>query len=205
MKIYVENKALYLVTGPNLNDLISEEERGAQVFQLNDLQNPTDAFEMLNREHVASLLFWTGDVEDAVRTMGLAKIVASGGLVTTPKKDVLLIYRRGTWDLPKGKVDDGETLEACALREIEEETGVGNLILRRKLLTTYHTYYEKEKHILKECHWFLVQTDGLQPLVPQTDEDIQECRWVRDSELEAYKNNMPASIRDVLQAFASQR
>ncbi len=59
------------------------------------------------------------------------------------KGEVLFMFRRGKWDLPKGKLDPGETLEACALREVEEETGVGQLELKNFLLVTEHTYAER--------------------------------------------------------------
>src|ERR1700730_7271010 len=51
-------------------------------------------------------------------------ILAAGGLVMDQHKQVLLIHRKGKWDLPKGKLDKKESLEACALREVKEETGL---------------------------------------------------------------------------------
>jgi 8-oxo-dGTP pyrophosphatase MutT (NUDIX family) len=56
-------------------------------------------------------------------------IVAAGGLVFNENKELLMIYRRSKWDLPKGKLDEGETIEECAIREVEEETGVQQIIL----------------------------------------------------------------------------
>ena len=51
-------------------------------------------------------------------------VQAGGGLVRNEKKEILIIFRRGKWDLPKGKLDKGEKLEDCAVREVEEETGL---------------------------------------------------------------------------------
>ena len=89
-------------------------------------------------------------------------IQAGGGLVENEQREVLFIFRRGKWDLPKGKLDRGETLEQCAIREVEEETGVGQLQLIRFLLITEHEYVERGKKILKETHWWLMKTGGSQ-------------------------------------------
>lgn len=124
-------------------------------------------------------------------------IKAAGGLVVH-QDDVLLIYRRGKWDLPKGKLDEGETLEHCAAREISEETGVGNLQLAAPITATYHTYSEKSRELLKESHWYLFHADQKTIPVPQTDEDIELCEWVPAKELPSYQTNMHASVIDVL-------
>jgi 8-oxo-dGTP pyrophosphatase MutT (NUDIX family) len=126
--------------------------------------------------------------------------VASGGLVHTKDNETLLIFRKGKWDLPKGKLDEGEDLEACALREIVEETGAANLKVEQPLYISYHTYHEKEAHILKESHWFLIKTNKKSILHPQTEEDIERCEWVPLDKLPGYMNNMHASIIDVVNA-----
>jgi 8-oxo-dGTP pyrophosphatase MutT (NUDIX family) len=125
-------------------------------------------------------------------------IEASGGLVYTSDNKILLIFRRGKWDLPKGKLDDGEDLIPCALREVKEETGLSELMFRQSISISYHTYYEKEKHILKESHWHLLKGNDTEVLLPQTDEDIEKCEWVKIEKLAPYIENAPASIIDVL-------
>jgi 8-oxo-dGTP pyrophosphatase MutT (NUDIX family) len=127
----------------------------------------------------------------------LKVIEAGGGFVYTDAKTVLLIFRRGKWDLPKGKVDEGETIAAAAVREVEEETGLQNLNLLEPLTTTYHTYYQNGILILKESHWFLMQTTE-QALVPQTEEDIEKCVWASVDQLAPYLQNTHPSIIDVL-------
>ena len=126
-------------------------------------------------------------------------ILASGGLVYSSDNKILLIFRRGKWDLPKGKLDEGEDLVDCALREVTEETGLSDLIYERFLCTSYHTYYENEKPILKESHWHLLKGNDKQLLIPQTDEDIEKCEWVTVEKLAPYLENAPASIIDVLE------
>jgi len=127
-------------------------------------------------------------------------ILAAGGLVVNSADEALLIFRRGKWDLPKGKLDKGEKLEDCAVREVEEETGLRNVELLAPLIITYHTYHEGSKFLLKESHWYSMKVSGEQKLIPQTEEDIHEIRWVPGTGLESYINNTHPSVIDVLEA-----
>jgi len=128
-------------------------------------------------------------------------VKAAGGLVLNEKKEVLMIFRRGKWDLPKGKLDKGETLEKCAIREVKEETGLGSVELVSALIITHHTYHEGTRFILKESHWYIMKANGKQELIPQTEEDIHEIKWVNADELDKYKKDSFPSIRDVLEAY----
>jgi 8-oxo-dGTP pyrophosphatase MutT (NUDIX family) len=128
-------------------------------------------------------------------------ITAAGGLVENNEGKFLFIFRRGYWDLPKGKLDEGETIEDCAKREIEEETGAGGLILVKKLGSTYHLYDEFGKHILKETVWFHFRTNEGKTLIPQTEEDIIEVRWTGPEEIEEMKSRTYATIRNLLDSF----
>lgn len=127
-------------------------------------------------------------------------VQAAGGLVRNEDDEILLIFRRGKWDLPKGKLDKGESLEECAVREVKEETGLTEVELVAPLLITYHTYHEGTRFILKESHWYAMKTANGQQLIPQTEEDIQEIKWVSEKELGAFRKNAYPSIADVLKA-----
>lgn len=127
--------------------------------------------------------------------------VAGGGLVLNDKREILFIYRRGYWDLPKGHQDEGERIEACAIREVREETGLQNLKIIRALQTTYHVYEQGTKHILKESHWFLMQAQSEEPLVPQTEEDIQDIRWVLPKDAGLLLQAAYPSIQEVVNGF----
>jgi ADP-ribose pyrophosphatase YjhB (NUDIX family) len=128
-------------------------------------------------------------------------IQAAGGVVTNEKGEILFIHRRGKWDLPKGKLDEGETLEQCAVREVMEETGLKKVELREYLVTTYHTYHESGKHILKESYWYQMQVSGKQDTMPQTEEDILEIRWIQKDSIDEMLSNTFPSIVDVMKAF----
>jgi 8-oxo-dGTP pyrophosphatase MutT (NUDIX family) len=126
-------------------------------------------------------------------------IKAAGGVVTDDEARVLLIFRKGKWDLPKGKAEEHEPLELCANREVIEETGLQELLLRKPLAITYHTYTEKGKVILKETHWFLFDAPGKQQLQPQLEEDISKVEWVEREKIADYKKNTYLLIKDVLE------
>ena len=128
-------------------------------------------------------------------------VKAAGGLVQNEKKELLMIFRRGKWDLPKGKLDNGETLEQCAVREVEEETGLKEVQLLNPLLTTFHTYLEGSKFILKESYWYTMKVEGKQNLQPQTEEDILEIKWVTAKEAEKLFLQTFPSVIDVIKKW----
>ena len=128
---------------------------------------------------------------------------AGGGLVENERKEVLMIFRRGKWDMPKGKRDPGESIEECALREVREETGLRRLTLMEFLTTTFHTYNDYGHSVLKASHWYRMEALATEPLVPQTIEDITGIKWVSRKELPTYMDNTFPSVRDVLQLKTS--
>ncbi len=110
-------------------------------------------------------------------------IEAAGGLVFNEKGELLMIFRRGHWDLPKGKVDEGETLEECALREVTEETGLINICIKQFLKTTYHTYQHQSAEVIKVSHWYEMMFSGEEEFKPQYEEDITQIEWVTIKDL----------------------
>ena len=126
-------------------------------------------------------------------------VKAGGGLVRNGEGRYLFMLRRGVWDLPKGKLDPGETIEQCAVREVGEETGLQGMTLEGPLLLTYHTYDENGKHILKETHWFRMSVSDTKGLKPQLEEQITELRWIDASGLKEVLSHTFPSIRDVIQ------
>jgi 8-oxo-dGTP pyrophosphatase MutT (NUDIX family) len=126
------------------------------------------------------------------------QVKTGGGLVKNKAGEVLLIFRRGKWDLPKGKLDDGENLQQCALREVQEETGLMQIEIANEINTTYHTYVQFGKHILKESHWYMMFSKGNELFKPQFEEDITEIRWVKKQDLKNYLNNTFPTIISVL-------
>ncbi len=105
-------------------------------------------------------------------------VKAAGGVVNNGSGKVLFIFRRGYWDLPKGKIDPGEKKKAAAIREVEEETGITQVTLGKKIRITRHTYRLKNgKRAIKRTHWYAMSAPQ-QKLVPQIEEDITEAKWI---------------------------
>ena len=125
-------------------------------------------------------------------------VEAIGGLVINPDGEILFIYRRKKWDLPKGKIDPGETKKSAALREVSEETGVKKLKIKQKICITNHTYVSKSnRRSIKKSHWYLMEAPK-QKLIPQKSEDIEIAVW---KTLKSFKKSKPevyASINEVL-------
>ncbi len=131
-------------------------------------------------------------------------IEAAGGVVTNPDHAILFIFRRDFWDLPKGKIDEGESPEEAAVREVREETGLDQLQLSEKVGCSYHTYREKNgQRVLKKTHWFHLQSPH-QSLTPQTEEDIDLAIWLPIETFRSEERVVYRSISDVLDMFLSR-
>lgn len=132
--------------------------------------------------------------------MQLKKIIAAGGLVLNEQKEILMIFRRGKWDLPKGKLDEGETIEACAVREVMEETGLTKIDLGPLLSITHHTYFDTwlKEEVIKETHWYVMQASSKEPLIPQTAEDIEIIEWVSPANMVDKLSNSYDTIVEVV-------
>ncbi len=128
-------------------------------------------------------------------------IEAAGGLVKNENKDFLFIYRNDKWDLPKGKIDKGETVKAAAVREVEEECGIVVSKLGEKICKTYHVYFWRGEIVLKKTHWYKMKAKGLQKLKAQKEEGITDVRWFRPNDIDAIASNTFPSIMDVLAAM----
>lgn len=124
-------------------------------------------------------------------------ISAAGGIVKNEKNEILFIYRRGFWDLPKGKIDEGESTEAAAVREINEETGIHNMVIEKFLTNTWHVYKLEKKKILKKTYWYLLKTTDSE-LIPQTEEDIEEAVWMTKESFLSEKRKVYGNILELL-------
>lgn len=120
---------------------------------------------------------------------------AGGGLVKNSDGKVLFIYRNGKWDLPKGGVEKGENIENTAIREVEEETGVRDLQIVKKLLKTYHVFRRNNKFQLKVTQWYEMKTNYQGKLHAQQEEGIDQVEWLSPNEIEKALKNSYENIK----------
>lgn len=132
------------------------------------------------------------------------KVEAAGGLVKNNKGDYLLIYRKGKWDLPKGKLEKKESFENAALREVEEECSVSGLKIVEPLIKTYHIYEDEGWFMLKHSHWFSMTTDTTKDPVPEKAEGIEKAIWAKPEQIKNYMEDMHPNIRNVLGEFVPE-
>lgn len=175
-------------------------------IEVQSLLNPFDLYKQLeaNNDCEEIKIFSSNPLEGAWEAFNrlFQKIHAGGGLVTASTGEILLIHRNGYWDLPKGKAEKGEDWPTCALREVEEETGLTQLNLGKPLPSTYHLYItKKENHILKETHWFEMQVDGAPTATPQIEEGIDKAEWVMPGKIASLLPEAHASIALLLHGY----
>lgn len=125
-------------------------------------------------------------------------IQAAGGLAFNKLGQLLTIKRNGLWDLPKGKIERHEDQMAAALREVMEETGINMINISNKVGETYHIYYDDDILLMKETHWYLMNSNGKGTLKPQLEEGISEVKfadleWFNTPEFSSYQ-----SVHDVI-------
>jgi len=123
----------------------------------------------------------------------ILEIDAAGGMITNDAEDLLMIFRKGKWDLPKGKHDPGESFLENAIRECKEECGIHDITFQSFLETSYHVYKQNDQWILKKTHWYALHSNDHQ-LTPQTEENITNIEWVKKNQMEDKLKNTYASV-----------
>jgi len=201
-KVFIKNKPLFFIeNGEDISMLDAK-----LVYSINNV----DDKEKLLDKHASSedYIYMQGSSFDELWKLFFGKhktVQAAGGLVINNKNQVLFIFRNGFWDLPKGKVEDAEAIEVAAIREVEEECGISKPILISKLLVTYHTYDTYGEKCIKPTHWYLMQYDGDEELLPQLEEGITNVRWVNYEGIASKMLNTYCSIIDVIEAFKNNK
>lgn len=156
------------------------------------------ALDLLENTSVKELNIFGENIDEIwSQFQGLFRIIeAAGGIVNNPQGDILFIKRLGKWDLPKGKMEKGESREESAVREIEEETGLANVELVRFINTTYHIYVERNgDKILKCTHWFEMNFNGEDTSKPQIEEGITEVAWKNTAQIE--EEVFPSTFKNI--------
>jgi len=203
IKIYFNDKPVFLCN--EIDEELTEILHHPDAVFIDEVSSPAikSLLHEIKKEefHAGVLLYSDLDALKHAFFKHFELIEAAGGIVQNDKKEILFIYRLSKWDLPKGKVEEGENFEECAIREVEEETGVTNLELKNKTGETYHTYNAFGKHFLKISHWYYMTCPKVQKLVPQAEENITEIKWVKTKDIKEPMANTYPSIKDILKIF----
>lgn len=205
-KLFINNKIVFLCQNPAFVDNLMNED-----FIIEPYKNKDEFASLLkvilNNQNQNKVVLFNADVDKMFEEVCsfFKCIEAAGGVVKNKTDEILLIHRRGFWDLPKGKIEKEETIEAAAVREVEEETGLINVKITQPITfkklenkATYHSYVENEILKLKVSYWFDMQTNFEDDLIPQAEEDIEKAIWVKKEDIPNYFDNMYLSIIDVL-------
>lgn len=203
IKIYFNDKPVYLCD--EIDAGIKEILHHPDAVFIDEISTPAIKsllHEIIKEEFHAGVL-WNPDFENLKKAFfkNFQVIEAAGGIIQNDKKEILFIHRLGKWDLPKGKLEEGESLEECAKREVEEETGLKQITILKKAGETYHTYNAFGKHFLKISHWYNMACNKEQKLIPQTEEDITAIKWIKIKDIEEPLSNTYASISDIITKF----
>lgn len=178
-KVFIDNAPLYFCTEAQSRAL----PKGVKQLRRKELDSPKKALDVLAKEAKQQSAGWwvkagkNHQTFEHVRST-LREIPAAGGAVRNEKGELLFIFRRGHWDLPKGKIEKGEGIPVAATREVEEECGLNDVRIVAPLETTYHIYRYKGDWAIKPTYWFLMEQHCDALPVPQEEEDITKVAWL---------------------------
>ena len=195
-KIYLEKRCI-IICSPDEPALSDPNSMELHLGGTGDIPSLVDMFE--TSPSLSRIYIPTDDMETTYKGFcsQFKEVNAAGGLVSNRRGDVLLIRRNELWDLPKGHQEAGEDISVTALREVQEETGVLKLRLRKLICVTDHCYRRNEIWHLKHTWWYdMLYTDPVD-LTPQREEDITKAAWVARSGLSPYLKNTYPSIVEV--------
>jgi len=199
-KIYLNDKLLILTTD---REAYINDNPVAQTYKFYSGASPSNfkqAIKQLDKYETPGAIIEYAS-EDALSTQLRAMyhpLDAAGGVAYSEEGEILMIYRRSKWDLPKGKLDDGEEIDECALREVSEETGLVSLSIMGKICDTYHIYEQYGERMLKRTAWYKMKASSADPLKPQIEENILEARWISAKDIGPFAERSYEAVREVL-------
>ncbi|MFN8325962.1 MAG: NUDIX domain-containing protein [Flavobacteriaceae bacterium] len=188
-KVFVNEKPLFLTN-------TIEKETDFQLFLLESIDIEQLIVKMFKNKIQKASLYYPDEkviLKKLKEKIPVAK--AGGGLVYNKKGEVLFIFRNGKWDLPKGGIEKNEDIEHTAIREVEEETGVKELKIVKKLQKTYHVFRRNGKFKLKVTHWYEMTSSYDGTLIPQEKEGIEKAVWLKPEEIPTALQNSYENIK----------
>lgn len=198
-KVFINDKTIYLVKKTTYT-----ESPTMMVHQCQSKQLLWEAFENFKDNNQLHDLVIYGMKKKKLlkKFMSLFKLIeAGGGLVKNKNGQYLFIFRRGRWDLPKGKTESFESMEKTALREVKEECGINELQIVKKISDTYHIYERKGQWIIKKTYWYEMCHNSNEQPVPETTEDITKAVWVEKADIEKLMENTFKSVNELVNRY----
>ncbi len=195
---YNYRKVILWETTPEFEDMVESLEIDEPfVHKCNDrMMNIMNTF--FEKEDISEISFEHPDLNklfNDFKSYFDTYIEAAGGLVRNSENKLLVIHRFGIPDLPKGKIEENESPEDAAIREVEEECGITGLKITGKSKPSYHIYFIKNKKVLKKTHWFYMNYSGNEPLKPQTEEYITKVEWCDEQKIIKYRQQTYESLK----------
>jgi len=188
-KVFVNDKPLFLTN-------TVEKETDFRMFLLESVDIEQLIVNMFNNKVKKAFLYHPDEKETLKKLKEKIPVAkAGGGLVYNKKGEVLFIFRNGKWDLPKGGIEKHEEIEDTAMREVEEETGVGGLKITNKLQKTYHIFKRNGTYRLKITHWFEMKTSFDGKLQGQLEEGIEKVAWLNPNQIKEALTNSYDNIK----------
>jgi 8-oxo-dGTP pyrophosphatase MutT (NUDIX family) len=194
-KVHFENRFIIISSEP---DRLQKYGLFHKFHDTNELYKLISGFQQDST--ISSINIYGPDIKHIWRIFRIyfTEIEAAGGLVKHTVGKYLFIERRGKWDLPKGHMEHGESPEACALREVNEECGIQGHVIVKTLEPSYHTYAWEGISYLKQTHWFLMKYEGEMICDPQKEEGISKVEWLFPDEISRIKPGAWLSLTDVI-------
>ncbi|CAL2105069.1 NUDIX domain-containing protein [Tenacibaculum sp. 190524A02b] len=197
-KVFVNDKPIILTTS-----IKKEEEYPVFLFK-NTVMD--ELIYKIKSDQLSGVYLFSFDLEEDWNKIKkiYEPIVAGGGLVLNSLEEVLFIYRGEKWDLPKGRIEEGEHIREAAVREVEEECGIENVVIKDFLLNTFHFFFQDGEVKLKETHWYLMESNYKGKLTPQLEEGITDVRFMNTSEIDKALQNTYANIKLVYESYLQE-
>lgn len=198
LKIFIKDKLLLFTENKNI--MIRDKQASFYIYQGDEALMLEFKRFIKNRRLKTLIVYRRKNIDKlfASFTARFKLTKAAGGAVVNKKDEVLMIFRHGRWDLPKGKKNRGERNKETALREVKEETGVNSLEIKKKLAVTYHFYRRNRRLIIKKTHWYLMKGKRKEELSPALEEGILKVKWVAFDKARLKSNKTFRSISEVL-------
>lgn len=196
-KVFFKDSCFLLTDDQNL---LKEKK---QIWEHQDFNTTKDFIhEQLQRTDKFTVILYDEDLEElfSIFKSVFLYVKAAGGVVRQGQS-ILVIKRLGMYDLPKGHLEACETIEKCAVREVEEECGLQDVRITAPLPPTLHIYYRNDSWYLKKTYWYVMTCPPDQTPIPQTEEDIEEVFWLTSDQIDTILSKTYPSLRAVFQCL----